>query len=206
VLRLHRDARLDTRVIHGDGTTSAAEKGGDNLGFSGHKRVKGCKVVAFCDRHCNVIAPFLSAPGNRNESPLLHEALPRLTRIAHAVGLDLRGSVVSLDGVYDCPRNRKEIFNRGMVPNINRNPRGRKRSSILRDSLRIKNHDIALYVRRAGASFIYRQLRSSGRKFGKNAQPVVKVTQAQWIGHIPAHATPAVGQTPPRMVTSNSPT
>jgi hypothetical protein len=31
-----------------------------------------------------------------------------------------------LDGVYDCRANRKAIFNRGMVPNINPNPRGRK--------------------------------------------------------------------------------
>jgi hypothetical protein len=40
--------------------------------------------------------------------------------------VDLQGSVTSLDGVYDCPRNRKAIFNRGMVPNINPNPRRRK--------------------------------------------------------------------------------
>lgn len=93
VLRLYQDARLDTRVIHGDGTASAAKKGGNNLGFSGHKRVKGRKVVAFCDRHGNVIAPFVSAPGNRNESPLLHEALQQLTRIARAVGLVLRDSI-----------------------------------------------------------------------------------------------------------------
>ncbi|MFP3564431.1 transposase [Paraburkholderia sp. SIMBA_030] len=126
LLRLHQDARLDTRVIHGDGTTSAVKKGGDNLGFSGRKKVKGCKVVALCDRNCNAIAPFVSAPGNRNESPLLREALPRLTRIARAVGLDLLGTVVSLDGVYDCRRNRKAIFNRGMVCNINANSRGRK--------------------------------------------------------------------------------
>ena len=46
-------------------------------------------------------------------------------RIA-AVGLDLQGTVVSLDGVYDCRANRKAIFTRGMVPNINPNPRGRK--------------------------------------------------------------------------------
>jgi len=31
-----------------------------------------------------------------------------------------------LDGVYDCRANRKAIFNRGMIPNINANPRGRK--------------------------------------------------------------------------------
>ena len=71
-----------------------------------------------------MIAPFVATPGNRNESP--REALPKLTRIAQAVGIDLRGSIVSLDGVYDRPRNRKAIFNRGMVPNIKEKPRGRK--------------------------------------------------------------------------------
>jgi hypothetical protein len=41
------------------------------------------------------------------------------------VGLDLQGSIVSLDGAYDCRLNRKAIFNRGMIPNINPNVRGR---------------------------------------------------------------------------------
>jgi hypothetical protein len=39
-----------------------------------------------------------------------------------------RQPVVSLDGVYDCRANRKAIFNRGMIPNIPENPRGRKTS------------------------------------------------------------------------------
>ena len=97
-----------------------------NIGFNGYKKVKGDKVVTFCDRHCNVIAPFVSASGNRNESPLLRDALPQLTHIARAVGMDLHGTVVSLDGVYDCRLNRKAIFNRGMIPNINPNLRARK--------------------------------------------------------------------------------
>ena len=126
VSRLHDDQLLDLTVIHGDGTTTAAKKGGDNLGYSGHKHLKGDKVVAFCDRNCNIIAPFICAPGNRNESPLLRDALPGLTGMAHAIGMDLQGSTVSLDGVYDCRANRKAIFNRGMVPNIPENPRGRK--------------------------------------------------------------------------------
>ena len=110
VLKLHQANLLDTTVIHGDGTTSMAKKGGDNIGFSGHKKVKGDKVVAFSDRNCNVIAPFVSAPGNRDESPLLREALPLVTRIAKAVGFDLQGTIVSFDGVYDCRANRKAIF------------------------------------------------------------------------------------------------
>jgi hypothetical protein len=83
-------------------------------------------VVAFCDRRCNVIAPFVVAPGNRNEAPLLRQALPEVMRIVREVGMDLCGTIVSLDGVYDCRANRKAIFNHGMVPNINANPRGRK--------------------------------------------------------------------------------
>jgi hypothetical protein len=38
VLRLHQGDLLDTTVIHGDG---------NNLGFGGHKKVKGDEVVAF---------------------------------------------------------------------------------------------------------------------------------------------------------------
>ena len=126
VLNLHHADLLDITVIHGDGTTTAAKKGGDNVGFNGHKKIKGDKVVAFCDRNCNIVAPFVAAPGNHNESPLLREALPTVMRIAKAVDLDLQGTIVSLDGVYDCRLNRKVIFDRGMVPNINANPRGRK--------------------------------------------------------------------------------
>jgi transposase len=72
--KLHRDQLLDLTVVHGDGTTTAAKKGGDNLGYSGHKHLKGDKVVVFCDRDCNVIAPFVAAAGNRNESPLTRGA------------------------------------------------------------------------------------------------------------------------------------
>jgi hypothetical protein len=118
VCKLHEDQLLDRSVIHGDGTTTVAKKGGDNLGFSGHKHMKGDKVVAFCDRNCNVIAPFVPAPGNRNESLLLREALPQLTQTVRAIGLDLRGTIVSPEDVYDCRANRKAIFNRGMKPNI----------------------------------------------------------------------------------------
>lgn len=110
VLQLHQQEYLDISVIHGDGTTTVANKGGDHLGFSGHKHLKGDKVVPFCDRNCNVIAPFVAAPGNRNESPLLKKALPQVTRIAKKVGFDLNHTIVSLDGVYDSRANRKAIF------------------------------------------------------------------------------------------------
>jgi hypothetical protein len=46
--------------------------------------------------------------------------------MARADGADLQGSIIRLDGVYDCRANRKAIFNRGMTPKIPENPRGRK--------------------------------------------------------------------------------
>jgi hypothetical protein len=191
VSRLHQDGRLDTAVIHGDGTTTAAKRGGDNLGFSGHKKMKGDKVVAFCDRHCNVITPFVAAPGNRNESPLLREALPEVMRIAREVGLDLQGAVVSLDGVYDCRANRKAIFSRGMVPNINPNPRGRKQPkrgrkrifepaifkerfrTIERIALRPRLISIPLYQPRPNPAQTRNQLYNGklGSDFGKRFRP-----------------------------------
>lgn len=90
--------------------------------------MKGDKVVAICDRNCNIIAPMVFAPGNKNESPLIREAMEPLKRIAKAVGFNLEGSIMSLDGVYDCGENRKMIFNAGMKPNINPNKRNRKKN------------------------------------------------------------------------------
>jgi len=87
VHKLHQDQILELSVIHGDGTTTAAKKGGDNLGYSGHKHLKGCKVVAFCDRDCNIIAPFVTAPGNR-----------RLTEMVRAIGADVLGTLFVVRG------------------------------------------------------------------------------------------------------------
>lgn len=88
--------------------------------------MSGDKVVSISDRNCNVIAPFVTAPGNRNESPMFPDAFKSLKRIAKAVGFSLSGCVMSLDGVYDCKQNRKMIFNASMTPNINENKRNRK--------------------------------------------------------------------------------
>jgi hypothetical protein len=93
-----------------------------------------------CDRRCNIISPFVSAPGNQNESPMIRDAFGPLKRLARSIGLSLKGSIMSLDGVYDCMSNRKMIFNSGMTPNINENKRNRKKSK--RGRKRLFNEDI----------------------------------------------------------------
>ena len=54
---------------------------------------------------------------------LLPEGLKALKKVAKEVGLDLRGAYLNLDGGFDSARNRKCIFNAGMLPNIKENPR-----------------------------------------------------------------------------------
>lgn len=58
----------------------------------------------------NYILKFCTWAGNGNESPLLAQALHQLTDIAQQVGQKLKGSTISLDGVYDSRVNRKAIF------------------------------------------------------------------------------------------------
>ena len=119
--------KLDTSVLHGDGSTHGAKKGGDNLGYSGHKHFKGEKVVVIVDRNVNILSPLTVAPGNRHESPLFPAAFDYLKKILNSVNIDLNGSIMSLDSAYDSIKNRKKIFNSGMTPNIKDNPRNRKK-------------------------------------------------------------------------------
>lgn len=83
--------------------------------------------MSICDRNCNVIAPFVKAAGNRNETVLLAPALKNLVVIGKNIGLRITNSVMSLDGVYSSRKNRKAIFNLGMTPNIPENKRNRKK-------------------------------------------------------------------------------
>lgn len=128
VIFLHDHGLLDLSVLHGDGTTTAAKKGGDNIGYNGHKRVKGEKTVAFVDRGCNVISPFTTSSGNSHETTLFDDAFDHVKRILKLVGKNYDNIVASLDSAYDSFANRKKIFNAGMIPNIKENPRNRKKT------------------------------------------------------------------------------
>jgi transposase len=118
--------QLDLSVLHGDGTNTVAKKGGDGIGYSGHKHQKGEKVIAIIDNHGYVLAPLPVAPVNTADTVLLPEGLKGLKRVAKRTGLVLAGAYLNLDGGFDSRANRKAIFNAGMIPNIKENPRNRK--------------------------------------------------------------------------------
>ena len=57
---------------------------------------------------------------------LFPESLKALKKVAKEVGVDLHGAYLNLDGGFDSTRNRKMIFNAGLIPNIKENPRNLK--------------------------------------------------------------------------------
>ena len=113
-------------MLHGDGTNTVAKKGGDGIGYSGHKHQKGEKVLAIIDNNGYVLAPLPVAPVNAADTVLLPEGLKALKRVAKLTGFELHGAYLNLDGGCDSKANRKAIFNAGLIPNIKENPRNRK--------------------------------------------------------------------------------
>ena len=49
VKQLHEAGLLDLAVVHGDASNTVAKKGGDGIGYSGHKHQKGEKIIAIVE-------------------------------------------------------------------------------------------------------------------------------------------------------------
>ena len=123
-LASHR--QLDLSILHGDGTNTVAKKGGDGIGYSGHKHQKGEKIIAIIDNNGFVLAPIPVAPVNEPDTVLLPDGLNELKRVARLADLKIDGAYLNLDGGFDSRHNRKAIFNAGLIPNIKENPRNRQ--------------------------------------------------------------------------------
>ncbi len=126
---LMRTGKLDLSMLHGDGTNTVAKKGGDGVGYSGHKHQKGEKLIAISDNRGNILAPAVVAPVNESDMKLLPKALSVLKRICRAAGFELpKGTLLNLDAGFDSRYNRKHIYNAGLKPNIRPNKRNRKKA------------------------------------------------------------------------------
>jgi transposase len=124
---LSANDQLDLSILHGDGTNTVAKKGGDGIGYSGHKHQKGEKVIALVDNNGYILAPLPVAPVNEADTVLLPEGLKALKRIGKQSGLSFKGAYINLDAGFDAASNRQAIFNAGLIPNVKENRRNRKR-------------------------------------------------------------------------------
>ena len=126
VRHLAEQHHLDLSILHGDGSNTVAKKGGDGIGYSGHKHQKGEKIIAIVENNGFVLAPLPVAPVNEADTVLLPDGLNALKHVARLTDLKIGGAYLNLDGGFDSRHNRKAIFNAGLVPNIKENPRNQK--------------------------------------------------------------------------------
>ena len=137
---LAKEGKLDMSVIHGDASNTVAKKGGDGIGYSGHKHQKGEKTMAIIDNNGNMLSPMIVASVNQSDTTLLPYSLNNLNKLTKAIGLELQGTILNLDAGFDSLKNRKYIFNRQMIPNIKENKRNRQKTK--KGRKRLFNQDI----------------------------------------------------------------
>ena len=94
------------------------------------------------------------------------QGLQALKKVAKEIRVDLRGAYLNLIGGFDSARNRKMIFNAGMIPNITENPRHRKTTK--RGRKRLFNAAIHALRAQVERTFAWR-IHSSGGCGGLNA-------------------------------------
>jgi hypothetical protein len=82
VRHLAEHHHLDLSILHGDGINTVAEKGGDGIGYSGHKHQTGEQIFAIVDNNGYVLAPLPVAPANEPDTVLLPQGLNALKRVA----------------------------------------------------------------------------------------------------------------------------
>lgn len=146
VRRLHQHDQLALDVLHGDGTNTIAKKGGESVGYSGHKKHTGSKTLSIIDNRGNVIGMMDVEPASTPDISLLSNALDGVRTVGRAVGLNLERVPLNLDAGFDSRANRKKIFNCGLIPNIKENRRNRKKYTPKRGRPRL--WDQAVYALR----------------------------------------------------------
>ena len=77
---------LDLSVLHGDGTNTVTNKGGDGMGYSGPTHQKGENVIAIIDNNGDVLAPLPVALVKAADPVLWPEGVKALKRVAKLTG------------------------------------------------------------------------------------------------------------------------
>lgn len=126
VEKLQKEGQLDLSVIQADATNVIAKKGGDLIGYSGHKHQKGEKILVVTENNGYVIAPLVAAPVNQSDMVLFPNSFKYFKDIILLLGLTLAGTIFNLDSGFDSKKNRHLVYLLNMKPNIKENPRNRK--------------------------------------------------------------------------------
>ena len=87
--------------------------------------------MAIVDNHGFVIGPLSVQPVNQHDSVILPETVENLLSFTTRIGLDLQGSMLTLDCGFDSQENRDMVRAEGLVPVIYPNRRNTQKPSVL---------------------------------------------------------------------------
>jgi hypothetical protein len=90
---------------------------------------------------------------NAADMVLLPESLRSLKLVAKTGGLTLTGAYLNLDAGFDSTHHRKCVFNAGLIPNIQENPRNRQHTK--RGRKRVFNEAIHALSKRVDRTFAW---------------------------------------------------
>jgi transposase len=122
------------------------QKGGEGIGYSGHKHQKGEKELAIIDNHGFVLGPISIKPVNQHDTIILPETLTQLVAFTHRLGINLAGAALTLDSGFDSKDNRDTIKKQQMKPVIYPNRRNTQKP--IRIAQKFRWFDRALYRER----------------------------------------------------------
>lgn len=118
------------------------KKGGDDIGYSGHKHQKGEKELTIVDNKGFVICPLTVKPVNEHDSVLLPETVEHFVTFTKHIRLYVRGSFLTLDTGFDSEVNKNVIKVGGLVPVIYPNIRNTKQAIKIAQKFRWFNRKV----------------------------------------------------------------
>ncbi|MBI4727434.1 transposase [candidate division TA06 bacterium] len=107
-------------------------KGGNKIGYSGHKHQRGEKELTIVDNMGNIIGPVTVRPVNEHDTTLLPEILKKVVTTSKQLGLDLTDSYLTLDAGFDGQENKDLIRQNFLLPVIRPNIRNNKNPEKIR--------------------------------------------------------------------------
>ena len=98
--------------------------------------------MTITDNHGFIIGPITVKPVNEHDTTILPEVFTDLITFSHRIGLDLKGSALTLDSGFDSKANHKIIKEQGLLPVIHPNRRNAKEPIVIARKYRWFNKDI----------------------------------------------------------------
>ena len=98
--------------------------------------------MTLTDNHGFIIAPIPLKPVNQHETTILPEAFTDVVAFSKRIGMELKGSALTLDSGFDAKANHKMIREHGLIPVIHPNRRNAKEPIVIARMFRWFNKEI----------------------------------------------------------------